>query len=416
MADNTFPNLMAILSGYSPDAANEKICNTSEKGCFDRIPFIWKYLKNVGYLTAYAEDSSFMNTFNYLKPGFLIQPTDYYYRPMLKAFNDEMKTWKCEECTLTYCIGRRIQSSYVYDYAKEFVRRYVSERPIWGLFWSSSFSHDDYAMPSKMENFVLQYLLDFEMDSVFDDSIVIFLSDHGARYGKLMDLDSAYLEERLPAMFIYLPPWFRAQYPQYAKALKTNRNRLTSNFDLHNTLKHIVELAGVPNAPPLPKANDCPTCQSLFYPVSAFRNCSDAGIPEHYCTCEPFKNIKSDWSSRIAHRVIDRMNDYLWAKNMSSLCHNLTLDYIHKTEIKIGLEHNFHDDLSHMDIGVYRTKFKVEQNSADFYATVIYNNITNHVDVDVETISRTNSYEEDSTCIQDKIVKLYCICFTNLKS
>ncbi|EDW16526.2 uncharacterized protein Dmoj_GI10580 [Drosophila mojavensis] len=416
VADNTFPNLMAILSGYSPDTAKEKVCDTNYNGCFDQFPFIWKYLKNVGYLTAYAEDSIGMNTFNYLKPGFLTQPTDYYYRPLLKAFDGEMKTWKCEKCSLTYCIGRRIHSSYVYDYAKEFTRRYVSERPIWGLFWSSSFSHDDSMMPSMMEDFVLQYLLDFEADRVFDESIVIFFSDHGARYGQLMSLASAYLEERLPMMFIYLPPWFRKQYPEYAKALKINRNRLTSNFDLHNTLKHIAELGSGSNSPPLPKANDCPSCQSLFYPVNAVRNCSEAGIPEHYCTCKPYKTINYDWSDRIAGRVIERMNDYLWAKNLSSLCHNLTLDYIHTTQFKIGLEHDFHGELPQTETNVYRTKFKVNQNSADFFATVVYNNVTNNVDVDVESISRTNSYEEDSTCIQDKIAKLYCICFSDLKS
>ncbi|XP_030573560.1 uncharacterized protein LOC115771821 [Drosophila novamexicana] len=414
VADNTFPNLMAILSGFTPDTVKETICDTDEKGCFARIPFIWKYLKDAGYLTAYAEDTCNINTFNYVKPGFSLQPTDYYYRPLLRAFESEMKTWKCAKCTIKYCIGRRIQSSYIYDYAKEFARRYVDERPIWGLFWSSSFSHDDYAMPSKMADFVLQYLLDFETDGVLDESIVIFFSDHGSRYGKLMYLSSGFLEERLPMMFIYLPPWFRAQYPEFAEALTANRNRLTSNYDLHNTLKHIAEIAGLPNSAPLPKANDCPRCQSLFYPVNATRTCADAGIPEHYCTCKPYKRLSDEWADRIAPRVIDRMNDYLRGKNLSSLCTNLTLSYIHKTEIQIGPEQKFHE-FQKMDVAVYRTKFKVQQNSADFFATVVYNNVTNNVDVDVEKISRTNSYAEDSTCINDKIAKLYCICIKDLK-
>jgi len=170
---------MAILSGYLPDSAKENVCDTDKKGCFDRMPFIWKYLKGAGYLTAYAEDECWINTFNYVKPGFVEKPTDYYYRPFLKAFQDNMDTWKCGDCTMTYCIGRRVQSSYVYDYAKDFAKRYIDERPIWGLFWSSSFSHDSYSMPSKMENFTLQYLLDFKQDGVLEESIVIFFSDHG---------------------------------------------------------------------------------------------------------------------------------------------------------------------------------------------------------------------------------------------
>ncbi|EDV91073.1 uncharacterized protein LOC6568487 [Drosophila grimshawi] len=413
VADNTFPNLMAILSGYTPDT-EATVCDTNLHGCFDRFPFIWKDLHKAGYLTAYAEDYWSLNTFNYIKPGFLNPPTDYYYRPMIRAFAQEMESWKCADCSTEYCIGRRLQSSYVYDYGAEFTRRYVNERPIWGLFWSTSFSHDSFELPSKMADHILQYLKDFERDGVFEQSIVIFFSDHGSRFGKLMSLGSGFLEERLPMMFIYLPPWFRAQYPEYVEALSVNQNQLTSNFDLHNTLKHIIEI-GAPNAPPLRKAYDCPKCQSLFYPVNRTRTCADAGIPEHYCTCKPYKRISYEWSDRIAPLVIDRINEYLWGRNMSSLCANLTLSYIHKTEVKMGLDLNFHEELPKIDIGVYRTKFKVKQNSADFFATVMFNNITGSVDVDVETISRTNSYDKDSTCINDKIAKLYCICLSDIK-
>lgn len=408
---------MAVLTGYLDESADEHVCKTDTRGCFDRMPFIWKYLKNASYLTAYAEDECGLNTFNYIKPGFVYEPTDYYFRPLLKAFDDELPTSKCtySDCTLTHCIGRRVQSSYVYDYGRNFAKLYAAERPIWGLFWSTSFSHDSFSLPSMMENSILQYLQDFESDGVLNESIFIFFADHGARYGTLSYLTSGFLEERLPMLFIYLPPWFRDQYPEYAEALGENCNRLTSNFDLHNTLKHIIEIGESADSPALPTANDCPKCHSLFYPINATRSCTDAGISEHYCTCQPYKRISNDWSNQIAPLVIERMNDYLWGKNMSGLCANLTLSYIHKTEIKLDLDHNFHDELPFIDVGYYRTKFKVQQNSADFFATVIYNNVTKQVDVDVETISRTNSYAEDSTCINDKIAKLYCICQSLLR-
>ncbi|XP_022213885.2 uncharacterized protein LOC111068599 [Drosophila obscura] len=411
IGDNTFPNLMAILAGYSPESAKENVCDWKTSGCLDEIPFIWKYFKNASYLTAYAEDETWINTFSYLMPGFKEQPTDYYLRPLQKAVEAEMDTWKCADCSLRYCIGRRETSSYAYDMCKEFARRYVDEQPIWGLFWSNSFSHDSYRMPSKMEDYVLQYMLDFEADGVFEQSIVIFLSDHGSRYGDIMYLESGFLESRLPAMFIYLPPWFRAHYPEYARALELNRNRLTSNYDLHNTLKHIIELG---DGRPLPKSHDCPKCQSLFYPMDEQRTCEDAGIPEHYCTCVPYKRLSGDWPRRIASRVIDRINEYLSGRNLSAICANLSLSYVHETEIKIPLHQNFHDSQL-AETAVYRTMFKVKQNSADFRATVVFNNITEAVEVEVTSISRLDSYEGDSTCIDDKTDKLYCICLSNLK-
>jgi len=210
--------------------------------------------------------------------------------------------------------------------ARNFARRFVHERPIWGLFWSNSFNHDSFQMPSKMEDYVLQYLLDFQADGVFEQSIMIFLSDHGARYGKFMYLPSGFLEERLPSMFIYLPPWFRDQYPEYVRALRVNQNRLTSNYDLHNSLKHIIELGGTPGGQKLTEAADCPKCQSVFLPIDESRTCEDAGIPEHYSTCVPFKRLQAHWARRIAPQVKRRINEYLAARNLSGLCSELTFE------------------------------------------------------------------------------------------
>ncbi|KAH8383928.1 hypothetical protein KR009_011312 [Drosophila setifemur] len=414
IGDNTFPNLMAILTGYSLESAKKKICDWKTDGCLNRTPFVWKHFRNASYLTAYAEDESSMSTFNYLKPGFVAQPTAYYQRPFHMAFESFLPVWKCRECSMKYCIGRRITSSYVYDFGREFVRRYVDERPIWGLFWSNSFSHDDYRLPSKMDDYVLQYMLDFEEDGVFEQSIMIFLSDQGNRYGPLMSLSSGFLENRLPTMFIYLPPWFRAHYPEYAKALQVNQRRLTSNYDLYNTLLHIIELGSPDKAATLPRSHDCPKCKSLFEPAEELRTCEDAGIPEHYCTCVPYKTISAKWTKRIANQVIRSINGYLAKRKLTGICANLTLSYVHTTGVKIDLDRKFHDEVP--DVAVYRTKFKVKQGSADFQATVIFNNITGSAQVDVPTISRLNSYEKTAFCIKDKIDKLYCICLNRPKN
>ncbi|KAH8410268.1 hypothetical protein KR009_010272 [Drosophila setifemur] len=417
VADNSFPNIFAMLSGYSAGTAKEHICDTNEAGCFDKMPMIWKYFKNASYLTGYAEDESDSNHFNYLKPGFSKKPMDYYFRPLLKALESELSIYRLPEHDyMRYCLGRRMANRYIYNYGLQFTQRFVAERPIWGMFWSNHFSHDDPFMPSAMQDKVLGDLLDFQAGGAMEETIMIFFADHGARFGKLTSLKEGFLEERLPMMFIYLPPWFRETYPTYAQALELNQHRLCSNFDVHNTLKHIIEMGGTPDGPELPKSFDCPTCQSLFYPLPEDRTCAQAAIEEHWCTCEPYKVIGDEsWTTPIANSVIDRMNEYFVHKNLSSLCSNLTLSYIHKTEIKTGLDIDWFEDLKEVETAVYRIKFKVQQNSADFQATVVYNNATQNAVVDVEKISRTNSYREDSTCIEDKLAKLYCVCFSDLK-
>lgn len=131
--DNTFPNLMAILTGMTrPQVAlslffififflkycikeilalhlNEEkilifkksninsICQV-EESCFktamtpmDDCPILWRNFSRAGYVTAYVEDEPSIGTFNYNKAGFAHAPTDYYLRPFLLAAQEHME-------------------------------------------------------------------------------------------------------------------------------------------------------------------------------------------------------------------------------------------------------------------------------------------------------------------------------------
>ncbi|KAH8268068.1 hypothetical protein KR018_011984 [Drosophila ironensis] len=408
IADNTFPNLMGFLTGLSLESA-KNICDWREAGCLNRYPFAWNHFQEAGYMTAYAEDETYMSSFNLEPAGFAKQPTDYYQRPNQQAFESILPSWKCADCSMKYCMGRRITSSYVYDFGREFVQRYIEERPLWALLWSNSFSHDDFRMPSKMQDFVLQYLLDFEADGVFDKSIVIFLADHGSRFGPLMSLSSGFLESRLPAMFVYLPPWFRTQYPEYARALQQNQRRLTSNYDLYNTLMHILAIGQPGNKMRMIRAPSCPKCRSLFEPPEEERTCEDAGIPDYYCTCHPYKRIWANWTLPIAPLVVSSINGYLAKRKLSGICAKLSLLYVHSTDMKIDMERSYRED-AQVEVAVYRILFKVNPTGADFGASVVYNNVTQFAEVNVPSISRMSAYEGTSQCVDNKTDKLFCIC------
>ncbi|EDV58316.2 uncharacterized protein Dere_GG25318 [Drosophila erecta] len=413
VADNSFPNIFAILTGYSPHSAKNQICDVYQPGCLDEIPFIWKEMKKEGFLTAYAEDTLKINTFNYFKPGFFSRPTDYYFRPLLDALEKETNNLYYSGCKLTYCLGRRLANSYIFDYCRQFMQRFVADRPIWGMFWSSHFSHDDWAMLSAMQHKVLGDLLNFEKDGSFEHTIMIFFSDHGSRFGPLMTTKESFLEERLPMMFIYLPPWFREKYPHYVEALAQNQNRLSSNFDVYNTLKHIINIEGL--VEDTKWSYDCPQCQSLFYPLPENRRCSEAAIPETYCTCHNYEEVTEDNGTwRMAELVVDRINQYLQYNNLQNQCSNLTLRVVNVTEVRmLEIDENvsLRKGLRH-----YHTKFQVHQNLAQFFATVLYDRRTEELQINVELISRINMYWRDSECLDDVIQKVYCICLSRIRN
>ncbi|KAI9577166.1 hypothetical protein GQX74_009686 [Glossina fuscipes] len=101
---NTFPNLMALLTGQNQSAA-EETCKPKQVGGLDNCNFIWKEFHKQSYYTAYDEDTSAMSTFNYSKKGFQEPPPDYYFRPMSLAIEKHLTYNK--KAGIKYCIGNR---------------------------------------------------------------------------------------------------------------------------------------------------------------------------------------------------------------------------------------------------------------------------------------------------------------------
>lgn len=66
IGDNTFPNLMALLTGYNESWSFEK-CNVYKPFGLDDCPFIWKGFRDVGYVTASGEEDAAGGTFTYSK-------------------------------------------------------------------------------------------------------------------------------------------------------------------------------------------------------------------------------------------------------------------------------------------------------------------------------------------------------------
>lgn len=73
------------------------------------------------------------------------------------------------------------------------------------------------------------------------NTAVIFMSDHGMRWGSFRQTYQGRLEDSLPFIFFLFPDWWKQQHPQAWDNLNTNARSLTSPFDLHETLKDILE-------------------------------------------------------------------------------------------------------------------------------------------------------------------------------
>ncbi|ALC46716.1 CG15695 [Drosophila busckii] len=398
MADNTFPNLMALLTGFNY-SRSEDVCNPYKVGALDSCPLLWKDYKRQGYMTAYAEDWGRFSTFNYKKRGFLKPPTDFYAHPHVLAIEHELKI--VIDTGIPYCVGRRHYAEYIYDMALQFTEVYKNHSTF-GMFWANSFSHNNFALPSSMDSKILEYMQKLNQTGTFDSSIVIFFSDHGMRFGPLRRLESGFLEERMPIMYIWLPLWFRAEYPEFVRALKLNRNRLTSPYDIHATLRHILDLEQ-PLAQ-LPRPEGCPACHSVFYEITKERDCPMAGIDGHWCTCLHFERLPNDDSTSkiIAGQLVAAINDYIVQRNLTDICHTLNLtniELVQRTK-KFGTQKS----------EVYLIRYETAPFNSIFEASTDWSPTSRKISINVPDISRLDPYSQLSMCVEGNVDKKFCIC------
>lgn len=305
VALDTYQNMNAILAGGFAKRQTDELR-------------LWRDFNRNGYVTAYSEDLP-EEAFEYYT-----NRTDFE-SMTVKSFLKQLpgKFFRSQTiCNWSYSVFEL-----VYDQMIDFATTFRGERYL-GLFVSSAYTDAEFSGGSALELHLLRYLKKLERLRIREDAIILLYSDHGMNHGKQRRFVEGGREDSMPLMMISLPQWFQEKNPKIAQALTSNRNKLTSHYDLHLTLKHIIELnEGTPLYRSLRK---CPECQSLFEPVPVNRRCIEAGIPINFCYCD-YQNwqssfVRGPWKEQkksAANALVEYMNKRLEAVD-SGTCRRVT--------------------------------------------------------------------------------------------
>ncbi|XP_063864808.1 uncharacterized protein LOC135102972 isoform X2 [Scylla paramamosain] len=403
VGDNTFPNLMPILGGMTSKEVDQAACVTKSKH-YDDCHWVWKDFKKSRYVTAYMEDSPWMGTFHYLRRGFIEKPTDFYGRPFMMA--SEKEIGGPGNSRGHYCQGNVLSIKVVQDYALEFARTFHGT-PYFGFFWSASLTHDHLNLLHLADDHYFQYLQQMDKIGALNNTALFFVSDHGMRWGGIRSTYIGMLEERLPYVVLYLPPWFRKKYHQAYEHLVSNTHRLTSNFDVYETLLDLAygrfaDPAYVTSTPSRTKRGT-----SLFRNILWNRSCAEANIPTHFCSCQDTHELTEEdpYLVPAADRFLDMINDQLLPY---SQCEQFTKIKVMSARVSIPNK---------------ELKPKEEKSEVRTYllqAALLPGNVvvevsmrhTNHDDSFqmLGNASRINKYGSTSACIQDDTLRKYCYC------
>lgn len=404
--DNTFPNLIPLLAGLSVDELRDR-CWPRDDGFFDGCRFVWDDYKRANFSTAFAEDSPMIGTFNYLKSGFRDRPTDHYLRPiMLRA---ELGTGHgCVTGNTMCCAGGRLAMTALLDHALK-IAMSAGGRLHMGFYWSTSLTHDYVEYPRFGDRDLAAFFAALNATGLLNSTVVLLMSDHGIRWGAFRDTYQGGLEDRLPMLRFVVPGWYASAHPAAVRNLRDNANRLTTPYDVHETLLELA--AGLPGSrrrrqwrrwwrrPRQLLGRGI----SLFREVPEDRTCEAAGIPVHYCSCHDVRvTLRPDDADAV--RAADLLVRYANAVLAPyPRCANLTLHRVHAAAVQMG-----RDSASTRD---YEVRVITVPGLAKFEAVMREDRAVAAGRFKmVGPISRLNMYGNQSECVHDAKIKLLCYC------
>ena len=234
--------------------------------------------------------------------------------------------------------------------------------------------------------------------NLLENTAVIVLGDHGPRFGKIRQSGFVgYVEERMPFLSVTLPKNLLKKYPTVKSSIELNKWRLTTPFDVYETLVDILSQNYDGSQRAYNKRG-----LSLLYEIPLNRSCQEAGIPDMYCLCH--KNVLIDTKrivvKKCAEKLLSHINELL--SQTRHLCAFLSIkrivsSFMVEKEISGYIERQ------------YRVLIETSPGKALLEGTIIKSRTTGILEV-VNDISRLNMYGRQAHCMQDTRLQKFCFC------
>jgi hypothetical protein len=300
-------------------------------------------------------------------------------------------------------------------------------KPYFAFNWATRLAHDDFNTLSLGDEPLLSTLSFLHEGNYLNNSALIILGDHGPARSSLIQTEQGRLEDRLPVLYIVLPPWFPQKYPKPWKNLQDNQDALLSAWDLRKTVMQFSDLDKLQqqqsNKQTIKQRGRSRTgleaISMLETVASPNRSCSAAGIEAVWCYCHRRKKLKVDnWDVKdgaaFVLRSINNVTANAATKN-GSLCSAFSILRIvsaSKSILTGDLIGNLVLDVSFIvrpglasfDATIYRRKEETASSSSSSPSWSLLGKPL-----------RTNRYKGQSDCVKDKDLQPYCFCMEDYK-
>lgn len=398
--DSDFPNILPVLSGRSVNEFRNSQCWPKDRPRFDDCHFLWNDFKKAHFSTVFIEDCPSLGMFTVDKGEFSKDPTDHYLKPILQK-SERLLGNGYRNNTCNCCTGHKLTLQVVLDYTLK-IALSMSERLYMNFVWSSSLTRDFVEYARYGDDVLRDFFNKLHKSGELNNTVVVLLSDQGVRYGKFRETYQGGLEERLPMLRFIVPDWFQRMYPKAMENLSENSRRLTTPFDLYETLLELVDTKRLGDESIESSAKIVwheRRGTSLFLPIPESRTCQTAGIPKWHCACYGTKTKLSidDANAVLAVDAFVNYTNLLLANH--KVCANLKIHQVHRVTVELAS-----DDASAQ---YYDVQVTMVPGNGTF--EIILKKVGDQFSI-ASSINRVSEPHNQSYCVTNHELKSICYC------
>lgn len=380
---------MAALMGKNLSTIASQCLGKMDQ-CSDLL--IWNIFKKSGYVTAYGED--FLQLPDMFSKGYTFHrpPADHYMRTFFLKGEREVNNHSL------LCNGKVSSGQQLLNYALDFVLTYRRDA-FFGFFWMNSFSHNINNRPQDADKLFEDFFNRLSYTGALDNTFIIFLSDHGIRFGEHRLTVESYYDERMPFLFLWVPRLFKIHHSDKLKSININQFRLLTPYDLFNTMLEIHELSVGNYTQEIQRSA---RHQSIFNIVSANRTCQDAGIHDKWCSCH--KLYPLDVGDTEGVKSVHFVANYI-RNTMENIKTKRCWSCIHLALNNVSRIHFYYDnDKTNL---YYVVAFSMKPKNIFYEATVLVRDKTMNL---VGAVNIISPYRGFGYCTVKHEDRIFCVC------
>ncbi|KAK7462615.1 hypothetical protein BaRGS_00038342 [Batillaria attramentaria] len=287
-------------------------------------------------------------------------------------------------------------------------RRVFRDKPHFAFTFLTASTHEDVNGASQVDGYHARYLSSLVEEGLVNNTLLIFFSDHGIRWGPVRNTPQG----GRPFMYLAFPSRFREEHPELMQRVQKNAARLVTPFDIHATLLDVLyRVPGVYRQ----KSSAENKGISLFDEISPERTCADAGIPLPFCVCvetHPL-NTSSPTGQQAGAALVASLNAAMTQANVTGKCHMLQLGKVTNLQQIGGAEHYMKkkcERVSSTDVEVFRVRITTKPRAAQFEAFMFRCEVTGWKLTVHGEVDRLNEYGDSSYCVDEGFLKKVCYC------